>query len=335
MQQQIRKSSSLREFSLTGEEAEDLLAVGLGKPLDSRDFDHSLGIVQDALLVAPKEHLDVEVPSDALEVVVGIPRNFPEGEDHSHFLVEEGHIEGSLEEDHTVHVEGILVVPQVEEHNPLVVPGEVSILNQQAVVGLVESSQGNGWEDILGSRYAVPILVGNPEEVEVDRENQQEVDGHGRVSLTLRVVQEHLDVAGVDPSVADAETVMVLLTLVAVEMEHWPDEVEAKALKSAKSAVEMLLGVDHSVDAVAVGLAVQILKLKPEGYETEEELVGLKQEIGKMVGRWLAVEDAWDSWHQEVDSENLLEQGWMYDQKLVQQKLEAVKQVDSCLAEEE
>jgi hypothetical protein len=36
-----------------------------------------------------------------------------------------------------------------------------------------------------------------------------------------------------------------------------------------------------------------------------------------------------------VDPEDLLEQGWMYDQKLVLLKLEAVKQVDSCLAEEE
>jgi hypothetical protein len=333
MQQQIRKSSSLSDFSLTGEEAEDLLAVGLGKPLDSHDFDHSLGIVQDASLVAQEEHLDVEVPPDALEEVVGILRNFPEGEDHSHFLAEEGHIEGSLEEDHSVHVEGILVVPRVEERNPLVVLGEVSILNQQAVVGLAESSQGNGREDILGSRYVEPILVGSPEEAEVDRENQQEVDGHGRVSLNLHVVPEHLDVAGVDPLVADAETVMVLLNPDAVEMEHLPDEVEAKALKNAKSAVEMLLEVDHSVDAV--GLVVQILKLKPEGYEIEEELEGLKQEIGKSVGRWLAVEDAWSSWHLEVDPEDLLEQGWMYDQKLVLLKLEAVKQVDSCLAEEE
>jgi hypothetical protein len=76
---------------------------------------------------------------------------------------------------------------------------------------------------------------------------------------------------------------MVLLNPDAVEMEHLPDEVEAKALKNAKSAVEMLLEVDHSVDAV--GLVVQILKLKPEGYEIEEELEGLKQEIGKSVGR--------------------------------------------------
>ncbi len=133
--------------------------------------------------------------------------------------------------------------------------------------------------------------------------------------------------------VADAETVMVLLNPVAVEMEHLQDEVEAKALKNAKSVVEMLLEVDHLGDAVAVGLVVQILKLKPEGYEIEEELEGLKQEIGKSVGRWLHVEDAWGSWHLEVDPENLLEQDWMYDQKLVLLKLEAVKQVDSCLAE--